>query len=337
MRPRCTTTRPWQTTIAGAPCTRGDIFLTSPGAAALEFCAFARELSEAAFAGLDPEQAQHEMPVAAYVAVLADLKPRFIHHPRSKELLREVLREQGCDLESTYFDVPRLRTSTSGGYLTSGLAYAWHPHRDTWYSAPMGQLNYWMPVYPIEAGNTMAFHPHYFDVAVPNSSADYNYYEWNTKYRAAATANVERDTRPLPGPVVEVDLQDPLVFVPSVGGLIQFSGQHLHSSVPNHSGRTRFSIDFRTVHIGDIAAGRAATAVDVACTGSSIRDFVRASRPGAHARGDRRAVQRRLREPRRPAVRAESGGQPAAAVRERRELTGTDLQSEFCPRTSPSS
>ena len=255
----------------------GDIFLTSPGAAALEFCAFARELAEAAFPGLDPEHAQHEMPVAAYVEVLADLKPRFIHHPRSKELLRDVLQEQGCDLESTYFDVPRLRTSTSGGYLTSGLAYAWHPHRDTWYSAPMGQLNYWMPVYPIEAGNAMAFHPHYFDVAVPNSSADYNYYEWNTKYRAAATANVEKDTRPLPGPVVEVDLRDPLVFVPSVGGLIQFSGQHLHSSVPNHSGRTRFSIDFRTVHIGDIAAGRAAAAVDVACTGSSIRDFVRAS------------------------------------------------------------
>jgi hypothetical protein len=255
----------------------GDIFLTSPGAAALEFCAFAQELAEAAFPVLDPEHAQDRMSVADYVAVLADLKPRFIHHPRSKELLREVLREQGCDLESTYFDVPRLRTSTSGGYLTSGLAYAWHPHRDTWYSAPMGQLNYWMPVYPIEAGNAMAFHPHYFDVAVPNSSADYNYYEWNTKYRAAATANVERDTRPLPGPAVEVDLQDPLVFVPSVGGLIQFSGQHLHSSVPNHSGRTRFSIDFRTVHIGDIAAGRAAAAVDVACTGSAIRDFVRAS------------------------------------------------------------
>ena len=133
--------------------------------------------------------------------VLADLKPRFIHHPRSKELLRDVLQEQGCDLESTYFDVPRLRTSTSGGYLTSGLAYAWHPHRDTWYSAPMGQLNYWMPVYPIEAGNAMAFHPHYFDVAVPNSSADYNYYEWNTKYRAAASSNVEKDTRPLPGPI----------------------------------------------------------------------------------------------------------------------------------------
>jgi len=255
----------------------GDIFLTAPSAAVLELCAFTRSLVEEAFGALNPERAQHELPVTEYVEILADLKPRFIHHPRSKELLREVLRAQGCDLELTYFDVPRLRTSTSGGYLTSGLAYAWHPHRDTWYSAPMGQLNYWLPVYPIVPGNAMAFHPDYFDVAVPNSSADYNYYEWNQKYRAAASSNVEKDTRPLPGPTTEIDISNPLVFVPAVGGLIQFSGQHLHSSVPNHSGVTRFSVDFRTVHVGDIAAGRAAANVDSACTGSSIRDFVRAS------------------------------------------------------------
>ena len=86
----------------------GDIFLTSPGVAALEFCAFARDLAEAAFPGLDPEHAQHEMTVAAYVAVLADLKPRFIHHPRSKELLRDVLQEQGCDLETHLLRRPSL-------------------------------------------------------------------------------------------------------------------------------------------------------------------------------------------------------------------------------------
>jgi hypothetical protein len=188
-----------------------------------------------------------------------------------------VLERRGCDLELTYFDVPRLRTSTSGGYLTSGIAYAWHPHRDTWYSAPLSQLNFWMPVYPIVAGNAMAFHQDYFATEVPNSSSTYNYYEWNQKHRAAAASNVGSDSRPLPGPTVGVDLRNPLVFVSPVGGLIEFSGQHLHSSVPNHSGRTRFSIDFRTVHIGDIEAGLSARDVDVHCTGSSIRDFVRAS------------------------------------------------------------
>ena len=69
-----------------------------------------------------------------------------------------MLRDFGCDPEKTYFDVPRLRTATRGGYLTTGIAYAFHPHRDTWYSAPFNQINWWMPVYDIEPNNAMAFH-----------------------------------------------------------------------------------------------------------------------------------------------------------------------------------
>ena len=256
---------------------RGELVLTQSDAATTAFCGFAAELIADAFNGMDPERAQHDLPVAKYVEILSELKPRFIHHPRSKELLQAVLQTRGCDMDRTYFDVPRLRTSTSDGYLTSGIAYAWHPHRDTWYSAPMAQLNFWMAVHPIEAGNAMAFHPSYFDAAVPNSSSTYNYYEWNTKHRAAAANNVTAETRPLPAPTVDIDISDPLIFVTPVGGLIEFSGQHLHSSVPNHSGRTRFSIDFRTVHIGDIEAGVEAPNVDAACTGSSIRDFIRAA------------------------------------------------------------
>ncbi len=69
------------------------------------------------------------MPVERYVEICAPLKPRFIHHPRTKELIRAVLTEMGCDLEETYQDVPRLRMVTSDGYLTSGVGYT------VWYAA----------------------------------------------------------------------------------------------------------------------------------------------------------------------------------------------------------
>jgi hypothetical protein len=62
-----------------------------------------------------------------------------------------------------------------------------------------------------------------------------------------------------------------------VGGLLLFSGAQLHSSVPNTSGKTRFSIDFRTVHGGDVASRIGAPNVDSACTGSSLRNFFRVS------------------------------------------------------------
>jgi hypothetical protein len=254
----------------------GSILVTSPDETTTAFCRFTRDLVVDAFGGLEPEVAQHQLPVERYAGILGELKPRFIHHPRSKEHIRAILERRGCDLERTYFDVPRLRTSTSGGYLTSGIAYAWHPHRDTWYSAPMAQLNFWMPVYDVEPGNAMAFHPRYFDVAIPNTSEGYNYYEWNAKHRGTATANVKAETRPLPRATIAPDISAPLILVTPVGGLLQFSGQHLHSSVPNQTGRTRYSIDFRTVHIGDLAAGLGAPNVDANCTGSAIRDFIRA-------------------------------------------------------------
>jgi hypothetical protein len=252
----------------------GAIAITSPTPTSVAFATFAREMTEEAFGGLDPELAQFELSVDEYATILNALKPRFIHHPESKRLLRILLVERGCDPASTYFDVPRLRTSTSDGYLTTGIAYAWHPHRDTWYSAPLAQLNHWMPVYEVSADNAMAFHPEYFDRAVANDSDGYNYYEWNAKHRSAATANVGKETRPLPGPTKPVDLSSSTVFVTPVGGVLQFSGHHLHSSVPNTSGRTRFSIDFRTVDVNDIRSGDGARNVDSFCTGSSIRDFM---------------------------------------------------------------
>lgn len=55
----------------------------------------------------------------------------------------------------------------------------WHPHRDTWYSAPQCQLNWWIPIYDIESENAMAFHPRYWSEPVRNDSNGYNYYQWN--------------------------------------------------------------------------------------------------------------------------------------------------------------
>jgi len=54
-----------------------------------------------------------------------------------------------------------------------------------------------------------------------------------------------------------------------------FSAAQMHSSVPNKSGRTRFSIDFRTVNIDDVIAHRGAPNVDSQCTGTTMGDYLR--------------------------------------------------------------
>lgn len=252
------------------------VYLRSP--AVLGLVEFARSLLEQAFAPLDPRFAQHDLPVRRFAQILGELKPRFIHHPEAKRHLRAILEELGCDAEQTYFDVPRLRSSTSGAYLTSGIAYAWHAHRDTWYSAPGCQLNWWLPVYEIESQNAMAFHPAYWQRPIRNNSADYNYYAWNRLHRGRQVAElVGEDPRPLPRAQEPLELDPQLRVVLPPGGILLFSGQHLHSSVPNASGATRYSIDFRTVHLGDARERRGAPLVDAACTGTTMRDYLRAS------------------------------------------------------------
>jgi hypothetical protein len=255
----------------------GDLFAFSAGESATKLSELARELSEAAFAPHDPQVAQEAMPADGYVEILAELKPKFIHHPRAKELIAALLSELGCDIERTYFDVPRLRTMAHGEYLKAGLAYQFHAHRDTWFSAPHQQLNWWLPVYEIESENSMAFHPQYFDKPIRNSSAGYDYEEWNKTGRKQAAKQVTKETRKQPQPEEPLELEPDVRVVTPPGGTLVFSAAQLHSTVPNTTSRTRFSIDFRTVNLDDLIEGVAAPNVDSECTGTTLRDFLRAS------------------------------------------------------------
>lgn len=255
----------------------GDLYVFSPLAAAEELCELARQLTKEAFGDLDPETAQFEMPVESYAAILAELKPRFIHHERCKEIIPKLVEAVGADPEETYFDVPRLRSSTSGNYLTTGIAYAFHPHRDTWYSAPQCQINWWLPIYSIGADSGMTIHPQCFSRSVANTSECYDYYRWNKESRANAASHIGTDTREQPKALEDIPLDPDIRPVTQPGGMFQFSAAHLHSSIPNQSGRTRFSIDFRTVHRADVESKRGAENVDSKCTGTNLRDFLRCS------------------------------------------------------------
>jgi len=253
----------------------GALFLYSPRATTQAFCGFSRQMIDEAFAPLVPEYAHLELSVERYAQILAGLKPAFIHHPESKRLIRELLADFGCDPDRTYFDVPRLRSSTPGGYLTTGIAYAFHPHRDTWYSAPRCQLNWWLPINELTRDNGIGFHPQYWSRGIKNGSRRYNYAEWNRASRFDAAKYIGTDTREQPRAEEQFDWADEVRPLCNPGGLILFSGAQMHSSVENTTDRTRFSIDFRTVHLDDVEAGHGAPNVDSECTGTTMGDYLR--------------------------------------------------------------
>jgi hypothetical protein len=253
---------------------RGSLFIHSPSQSTLMLCQLAQSMIEEAFRPFDPLTVHQRIAPEKCVEILAVLKPRFIHHPDSKRYIQQILSEAGCDLSQTYLDVPRMRTAFPGDYLKSGIAYAFHPHRDTWYSAPYCQINWWMPIYDVNSENCMALHPHYFDRPIKNSSRNYNYHKWNLESRQTAAQHIKADTRVQPRAEEPIELNPQVRLVCKIGGAYQFSAASLHSTVPNTSDVVRYSIDFRTVHLGDVLGRIGAPNVDSECTGTTIGDYL---------------------------------------------------------------
>jgi hypothetical protein len=121
----------------------------------------------------------------------------------------------------------------------------------------------------------MGFYPRYFCEAVKNNSEIYNYYEWNAKGRATAAQHVRSDIREQPKVQQEIE-NTTIRLLPPPGGIILSSGAQLHETVPNHAGIARYSVDFRTVHLDDVVARRGAPNIDSRCTGTTMRDYLRA-------------------------------------------------------------
>lgn len=48
----------------------------------------------------------------------------------------------------------------------------------------------------------------------------------------------------------------------------------MHSAVPNTSGQSRFSIDFKTAHTDDAIAKRGGPSIDAEYTGTALGDFL---------------------------------------------------------------
>lgn len=65
-------------------------------------------------------------------------------------------------------------------------------HRDTWGSGVQQQLNWWLPIYPVQEGRTLQLFPAHFAVPVENTSATWNVKEF-VKWRDAAAARHVED------------------------------------------------------------------------------------------------------------------------------------------------
>src|SRR6266516_1706474 len=82
----------------------GDIFIFSETVHSRALISLAQAMLERAFAPHDPRYVHEHMTPEEVAAVLATLKPLFIHHPECKKLIPAIMHEHSIDLDKLYFD-----------------------------------------------------------------------------------------------------------------------------------------------------------------------------------------------------------------------------------------
>lgn len=181
-----------------------------------------------------------------------------------------IVLETGFDLDQQLGDPPRVRALAPDVRPEHAPRGAYAVHRDTWYANPACQVNWWLAVHDLDERESFAFYPSYFDQPIANDSHRLDY----VSARAAqAEGRLRGPTHP-PDTLERPPLSEALRFSLAAGEMLLFSGAHLHGGMPVTSGRVRFSLDFRTADAGDLAAGRGAPVLDVACRGATVDDYV---------------------------------------------------------------
>lgn len=222
--------------------------------------------------GKELRKLQFEIPGDELFQRVGKLRRRLSSEAKFQELLYELLAEQGFALEEHAVDPVRMRAVTHLGHENPLAANAYTAHRDCWYANPQAQINWWIPLFDVEDTQTFAFFREYFDKPVANNSAEFDYDDWmktvgwqSTSGKQAVYPSAAEGS---------FDASSGERFACCAGDIVLFAASHLHQTTKNSSGLTRFSIDFRTVHLDDNASGKGAVNVDNASTGSSLADYL---------------------------------------------------------------
>ncbi len=226
--------------------------------------------------GENPRKAQFEYTDEEYFTEIGKLRKLFYTTPEYIELAKKLMEEFGFDTEENAIDPIRIRVIQHEGHLNPQAVPIYHGHRDTWYSNPQNQITWWIPLHDIEIEESFEFYPEYFEKAVKNDSEAFDYDVWMARGTSKKIGWQNKDTgwKEVYPRLMEEVTSDQISVKCKKGQILVFAGQHLHRTIPNITGKTRFSVDFRSVHKEDYEKQIMPKNVDNRSIGSSFKDHV---------------------------------------------------------------
>lgn len=254
----------------------GDVFLLPATAASLTLATEARQLLADAVGG-DPRRVHERLSNDELFEQIGKIRKVLFLDPHFHQRVREAIRALGLDSTEYAFDPIRLRVVVHRGHENPLARAVYYPHRDTWYAHPQSVVAFWIPLDDLAEEETFVFYPERFRQPVANDSERFDYdawvqrgwglkIGWQNKQDGVQAHYPATTEAPDAGPAVGFSCQR--------GQNLLFAGAHYHRTLPQSLGRTRYSLDFRIVHRGDLARGLGAPNVDGRSQGSAVRDYV---------------------------------------------------------------
>lgn len=192
-----------------------------------------------------PSLAHRRLPRERFLAAVLELQAAFSSDALVHEAWQAALAQLGV-ATPVFSDQRFLRVLPPRDAPNAGRVAPLHAHRDTWGSRVMQQENWWAPLLPVSDRSTLALYPGYWHRPMASDVESWSFEEYRRRRAAAGAAgNIGYASAPQPERPPPYAEAMPLRMVP--GELAVFSGAHLHGSIPNRSGLTRFSFETRTV------------------------------------------------------------------------------------------
>jgi hypothetical protein len=255
----------------------GAVFRLPPTPASLHLVARTQALLEEELGGGPVREAQFRLGEADFFERIGRLRKRLYTADEFHECVRGVAAGCGFDPAGFAFDPVRLRVVTHRGFENPQAAPIYYAHRDTWYAHSQAEITWWTPLHDVTEEETFVFYPDYFAAPVGNNSECFDHDRWTAHGASLRIGwqNPEHGRQHLyPGHVGALAPGRVLGFSARAAEVVLFAGAHFHQTRRNAAGRTRFSIDFRTVDLEDHRRGWGAPNVDNRSTGSAVPGYV---------------------------------------------------------------
>jgi hypothetical protein len=255
----------------------GRVFLLPPTSESLALVRLARERLHEEL-GEEPRSAHERFEDPELFERIGRVRRALYTEAGAHGLLRAMAASVGFDPARTVFDPARLRAIVHGAASNPRAAPVYYPHRDTWYGHPQSVVTIWTSLDDLVEKETFVFYPQRFALPVANDSECFDYDAWVAKGWSLKVGWQDRDASlraRYPGVVGVEDYGPSEGFACAAGEVLLFSGAHFHRTLAQASGRSRFSLDARLVHLDDHASGCGAPNVDGRSRGSALRDYVR--------------------------------------------------------------